>query len=154
MRSTVRWRRASKSPPDLVFDIRAAGSQDQVEILSRLRDIYERCIWPTGEQRVLRGSLNDNELKETNSRRDVTSLPGNTSELTGERVPPLPRQKASHQGLDLITAQRGERPSRQQSCPPASHPPAIDAPRGLTQERPSLSRHPPPASFEDERSRV
>ncbi|CAB1449448.1 unnamed protein product [Pleuronectes platessa] len=84
----------------------------------------------------------------------VTSPLRDTSKLTRGRSPLLPRQKASHRGLDLITAQQGERPSRQQSCPPAFHPPAIDAPRGLTQERPSLTLHPPPALFEDERNRV
>lgn len=64
-----------------------------------------------------------------------------TSKLSMVKNPLLPQQKASHQGLDLIIAQQGERPSRQQSCPPAFHPPAINAPSRLTQERPTLTLH-------------
>lgn len=64
-----------------------------------------------------------------------------TYKLTGSRSILLPQQKASHQGLDLITAQQGERPNRQQSCPPAFHPPASNAPCSLTLERASLTLH-------------
>lgn len=90
--------------------------------------------------------------------KQITSFDFVTSPFKGHiqahrgRGPLLPQQKASHQGLDLITARQGERPSRQQSCPPAFYPPAINAPCRLTQERPSLALHPPPGLFEDERN--
>lgn len=85
------------------------------------------------------GNFNDNEF-----RKQMTSSFWDASKLCGGRSRLLPQQKASHQGLDLITAQQGERPSRQQSCPPAFHPLSIDAPCRLTQERPSLT--PPPST--------
>lgn len=81
-------------------------------------------------------------IQKTNCRHFITSFLRDTSKLTGDWSPLLPQQKASHQGLDLISAQQGERPSRQQSCPLASHHPAINAPRRLAQERPSLALHP------------
>lgn len=53
--------------------------------------------------------------------------------------PLLLQQKASHQGLDLITGRHGERPSRQQSCPVAFLHPATDASWRFTQGFPSPS---------------
>lgn len=114
-------------------------------------DICEWCI-SVGKKRVLWGNLQWIQKTKNPTLRNISSQ-GHIQAHRGKR-PLLPQQKASHQGLDLITAQQGERPSRQQSCPPAFHPPAINAPCRLTQERPSLALHPPPGSFEDERNWV
>lgn len=98
-------------------------------------DISGWCFWPkVGIKSVLWENLQWIQKTTQAPLRD-------TSKHTGGRSTQLPQQKASHQGLDLITAQQGERPNRQQSCPPAFHPPASTAPCSLTLERPSLTLH-------------